>query len=82
MRRVKLHIDRVMLSGVSIDDPRAFSAELQAELARAIGALPALSASAGGDRRARAARLRIAAGFSSAQVGKNLARVIAGALTP
>jgi len=80
VRRVNLHIDRVVLRGVRIDDPRAFTTELKAELARAIEILPALACTHGVDRKARAAQFPSPVRASSAGTGRNLARAIAGVL--
>ena len=74
MRRVTLHIDRVVLRGVQVDDRKSFADGLQAELARAFRGDVTLAS------QPPPARIHLQHGAGAGSVGKTLARGIAGVL--
>jgi hypothetical protein len=82
MTRVILHLDRVVLSGLRVDDLPAFTAGLERELARTFrlpGALDGLprGASAG---RVRRGEIRLPRELRADRIGRQVARGVAGAL--
>jgi hypothetical protein len=82
MRRIVLHIDRLVLRGIGRADAAAFTAALEAELQRRV----AESATPERLTRAPAARIdagsiRLAAGAKPASLGRASGRMIARGIT-
>jgi hypothetical protein len=84
VRRVVIHIDRLVVRGLDVADVPSFTAALEQELARVV----AISSSVGNprfgiaaqhSRRAQAVLPRVA---NAERLGACVARGIAGALTP
>ena len=83
MKRVILHIDRLVLRGVSVDDQRSFESSLEEELARVLdNSLTLGSIRAGGAHEPlRRNHIHIPCDAGAYRVGKCVARGITGALT-
>ena len=78
MKRVVVHIDRLVLNGIRPADQHAFAAGLQQELQRGFGDRDAVSLlTAGGDRSGfQVGGLRIEHGSMPQRIGANVARGI------
>jgi hypothetical protein len=83
MRRVILHIDRLVLRGVRVDDQRSFEAALEKELVRILNNFPTfVSTDAGGSHESlRRNHIHIPRNASAARVGKCVGQGIAEAVT-
>jgi len=81
MKRLVLHIDRLVVRGLRIEDTRSFAAGLENELARSLNGI-AIGELTQGDARARSSRdpARIPQAAGAGEVGRCVARGIAGAL--
>ena len=84
MTRVVLHVDRLVLHGVRVDDLRSFAAGLEEELTRVLDNSSTLrNLRAGGvHERPQRNHLGVSSAASADGVGRCVARGIAGALTP
>ncbi|WPB55029.1 hypothetical protein [Xylophilus sp. GOD-11R] len=78
MRRVVVHIDRLVLTGLSAADPGAVARGLQAELARELAEPQALAQwrALGSQARLAGASMRLDAGRASHDTGVALARAL------
>ncbi len=82
MKRVQVHIERLVLRGVGGATPAAVAAGLQAELQRVLGETEALAALAQGGHlaRLRVASLALGAATTPADLGRQAARGIGAGL--
>lgn len=82
MRRVVLHIDRLVLRGIPQAGAPAFSAGLRAELQSILGSDPSVDALSNRDdpRPVRAGTVRVPHGAAAGAVGRAVAgRIVRGA---
>jgi len=84
MRRVHVHIDRLVLRGVHDADRHAVAAAIEQELTRRFGARGVYEKIASLDHRDRlpAARVTVGAGSKPAVLGAALVGGVAGGLVP
>jgi hypothetical protein len=84
MKRVHIHIDRLVLRGVDQADRRAVAAAMEQELSRRLGVrgVPEQLAGLGHRDRLPAARVTTAAGSKPAVIGAGAGGGVANALVP
>jgi hypothetical protein len=82
MRLVKVHVDKIVISGIRVDDERRFAMAFEAELARALqdSTSDGMTVPAGDRERVRT-DARVERNAGAGQIGACLARRIGGVLT-
>lgn len=82
MRRVVVHIDRLLLHGLPVTDPRGVAEGLRSELGRQLAVAGTLDGTAAGANAAplRPAAIKVGRTGSAAGLGHQVARAIAGAI--